>query len=88
MSFSSAANAREKARARRMLQCHTMAPNVDSTCRLCGSRVPDADLNRQLCPVCDEYAQHVALQSNKGLDRIVGELQNGPVFRAALRNGH
>jgi hypothetical protein len=45
-------------------------------------------MNRQLCPVCDEYAQHVALQSNKGLDRIVGELQNGPVFRAALRNGH
>ena len=65
-----------------------MAPNADSTCRLCGTRVPDADLNRQLCPVCDEYAQHVALQSNRGLDRVVGELQNGPVFRAALRNGH
>jgi hypothetical protein len=45
-------------------------------------------MSRQLCPVCDEYAQHVALQSNKGLDRIVGELQNGAVFRAALRNGH
>lgn len=65
-----------------------MASNADSTCRLCGSRVPDADLNRRLCPVCDEYAQHVALQSNQGLDRVVGELQNGPVFRAALRNGH
>jgi Zn finger protein HypA/HybF involved in hydrogenase expression len=65
-----------------------MASNADSTCRLCGSRVPDADLNRQLCPVCDEYAQHVALQSNQGLDRVVGELQNGIAFRAALRNGH
>jgi Zn finger protein HypA/HybF involved in hydrogenase expression len=65
-----------------------MAPNADSTCRLCGTRVQAADLRRQLCPVCDEYAQHVALQSNLGLDRIVGELQNGPVFRAALRNGH
>ncbi len=65
-----------------------MAPNADSTCRLCGTRVPDADLNRQLCPVCDEYAQHVALQSNQGLERVVGELQNGPVFRAASRNGH
>jgi Zn finger protein HypA/HybF involved in hydrogenase expression len=65
-----------------------MAPNADFSCRLCGTPVPDAELNRQLCPVCDEYAQHVALQSNKGLDRIVGELQNGPVFRAALRNGH
>lgn len=81
-------DAGEGCRARWMLQCHTMAPNADSTCRLCGSRVPDSVLNRQLCPVCDEYAQHVALQSNKGLDRIVGELQNGPVFRAALRNGH
>jgi Zn finger protein HypA/HybF involved in hydrogenase expression len=65
-----------------------MSPNADSTCRLCGARVPEDDLRRQLCPVCDEYAQHVALQSNKGLDRIVGELQNGTVFRAALRNGH
>jgi hypothetical protein len=65
-----------------------MALNADSNCRLCGSRLPDSELNRQLCPVCDEYAQHVALQCNKGLDRIVGELQNGPVFRAALRNGH
>lgn len=65
-----------------------MAPNADSNCRLCGSRVQESELRRQLCPVCDEYAQHVALQSNKGLDRIVGELQNGAVFRAALRNGH
>jgi hypothetical protein len=45
-------------------------------------------LSRQLCPVCDEYAQHVALQSNQGLDRVVGELQNGTAFRAASRNGH
>jgi hypothetical protein len=30
----------------------------------------------------------VALQSNRGLDRVVGELQKGPAFRAALRNGH
>jgi hypothetical protein len=65
-----------------------MASNADSTCRLCGTRVQDGDLNRQLCPVCDEYAQHVALQSNQGLDRVVGELQNGAAFRAASRNGH
>ncbi|MEA2239364.1 MAG: hypothetical protein QOC81_4088 [Thermoanaerobaculia bacterium] len=65
-----------------------MAPNADSNCRLCGSRVPESELKHQLCPVCDEYAQHVALQSNKGLDHIVGELQNGAAFRAALRNGH
>src|SRR5437764_11990436 len=54
-----------------------MASNADSTCRLCGSRVPDADLNRQLCPVCDEYAQHVALQSHQGLEPLVREVQNG-----------
>jgi Zn finger protein HypA/HybF involved in hydrogenase expression len=65
-----------------------MASNADSTCRLCGTRVQDGELNRQLCPVCDEYAQHVALQSNQGLDRVVGELQNGAAFRAASRNRH
>jgi Zn finger protein HypA/HybF involved in hydrogenase expression len=62
--------------------------STDSNCRLCGARIPTDELRRRLCPVCDEYAQHVALQSNKGLERIVGELQNGPVFRAALRRGH
>jgi hypothetical protein len=45
-------------------------------------------MHRQLCPVCDEYAQHLALQSNKRLDKIVGEVQNGPVFRAASRTHH
>ena len=62
--------------------------NEPSNCRLCGVRVPEHELRRSLCPVCDEYAQHVALQSNKGLERIVGELQNGAVFRASSRNGH
>src|ERR1043166_6989235 len=57
-----------------------MSSNADSTCRLCGSRVPDADLKRQLCPVCDEYAQHVHFQGNRGIDRVVGEVQNGPAF--------
>jgi hypothetical protein len=45
-------------------------------------------MHRQLCPVCDEYAQHLALQSNKRLDKIVGEVQNGHVFRAASRTHH
>lgn len=57
-------------------------------CRLCGARVEENQLRRDLCPVCDEYAQHVALQSNKGLEHIMGDLQNGPMFRAASRNGH
>ena len=35
-----------------------------------------------------EYAQHVALQSDKALEHVVGELQNGPVFRAASKNRH
>lgn len=65
-----------------------MSSLPDSTCRLCGSRVPIHELRRQLCPVCDEYAQHLALQSNKRLDRVVGEVQNGPVFRAASKAQH
>jgi len=65
-----------------------MANRVDSNCRLCGTPVPDADLRRRLCDVCDEYAQHVALQANRGLERVVGELQNGAMFRAASRRGH
>ena len=60
----------------------------ESHCRLCGSRVPLSELRRQLCPVCDEYAQHLALQTNKALDRIVGEVLNGPLFRAASRTAH
>jgi hypothetical protein len=59
-----------------------------SRCRLCGAPVSNDEMSRNLCSVCDEYAQHVALQSNKGLERIVGELQNGPVFKAAMKNGH
>ncbi|HEX3110514.1 MAG TPA: hypothetical protein VHU41_15575 [Thermoanaerobaculia bacterium] len=43
---------------------------------------------RQLCAVCDEYAQHVALRSDRQFDRIVGELQNGPMFLSASRNAH
>ena len=66
----------------------TMPNSAENHCRLCGAQVGEQELRRSLCSVCDEYAQHVALQSNKGLERIVGELQNGPVFRAASRNGH
>jgi hypothetical protein len=45
-------------------------------------------MRRNLCPICDEYAQHVALQTNLGLDRLLGALQNGPIFRAASRDNH
>lgn len=65
-----------------------MINRSENHCRLCGARVEEQQLRRNLCPVCDEYAQHVALQSNKAMERIVGELQNGAVFRAASRNGH
>ena len=58
------------------------------SCRLCHSPLRESELSRQLCAVCDEYAQHVALQSNKHLERVVGELQNGPAFVAASRHGH
>ncbi len=62
--------------------------NEPTNCRLCGAPIPSDELHRSLCPVCDEYAQHMALQSNKRPERIVGELQNGALFRAASRNGH
>jgi len=46
-------------------------------------------MHRRLCSICDDYAQHIALQSNQGLERIVGELQNRPVFRDEhSRRGH
>lgn len=57
-------------------------------CRLCNTPLQVADLQHRLCPVCDDYAQHIALQSNRALDRIVGELQNGPMFRNASRRVH
>jgi hypothetical protein len=45
-------------------------------------------MRRRLCPICDEYAQHLALQTNLGLERLLGELQNVPLFRAASRDNH
>ncbi len=66
-----------------MVQDHTAA-----TCRLCHVPLRTAEMSRRLCAVCDEYAQYVALQSNQGLEKIVGELQRGPVFVAASRNAH
>jgi hypothetical protein len=65
-----------------------MTPRPESPCRLCGSVVQVRDMRRGLCPVCDEYAQHVALQTNRGLDSVLGVLQNGPVFRAASKDNH
>jgi len=66
----------------------SMINRAENRCRLCGAPVGEQELRRSLCSICDEYAQHVALQSNKGLELIVGELQNGPVFRAVSKNGH
>jgi hypothetical protein len=65
-----------------------MPSSPNETCRLCGAPVPADELRRRLCSICDDYAQHVALHSNKGLERIVGELQNRPVFREPSRRGH
>jgi Zn finger protein HypA/HybF involved in hydrogenase expression len=65
-----------------------MAPLAESHCRLCGSTVPVREMRQYLCPICDEYAQHLALQTNLGLERVLGELQHGPLFRAASRDSH
>jgi hypothetical protein len=65
-----------------------MPDRVESPCRLCGSIVPLSELRRHLCPICDEYAQHLALQTNQGLERIMGDIQSTPIFRAASRQEH
>jgi len=65
-----------------------MAGTETTNCRLCGAPLDQDETRRALCGVCDEYAQVVALQSNKAMERIVGELQNGPTFRAASRRFH
>ena len=49
-------------------------------CRLCRAPLGANEQARQLCAVCDEYAQHVAIRSNRQFDRIVGELQTGTLF--------
>jgi hypothetical protein len=61
--------------------------NDSSACRLCGAHAPETG-DRRLCVVCDEYTQLVALQSNQALERIVGEVQNGAMFRNASRRMH
>ena len=66
-----------------------MASNTNPPqCRLCRAPIRENEAGRQLCSVCDEYAQHVALQTNRHLDRVVGDLQTGPMFLAASRNVH
>ena len=62
--------------------------STDDTCRLCHSPLRSDETRRRLCSVCDEYAQHVALQSNKGLDKIVSEVQKGGAFVMASRRMH
>ena len=62
--------------------------NTQTACRLCQAPLRESELRRQLCVVCDEYAQHIALQRNDRLDRVVAELQNGLLFQAASRNVH
>ena len=58
------------------------------TCRLCHAPLRDEESERQLCGVCDEYAQHISLQSNKRFERIVPEVQQGALFVAASKNAH
>jgi hypothetical protein len=61
---------------------------LPQSCRLCHAPLLTGESSRRLCSVCDEYAQHVALQTNRQLDRVVGDLQNGALFVAASRNAH
>ncbi|MBV9494664.1 MAG: hypothetical protein JOZ54_10495 [Acidobacteria bacterium] len=65
-----------------------MTTSAPLTCRLCAAPLRVRDLNRRLCGVCDEYAQHIALHSNKGLERILGELERGVTFVNASRHMH
>jgi hypothetical protein len=57
-------------------------------CRLCRAPLGANEQDRHLCAVCDEYAQHVAIRSDRQFDRIVGELQTGSLFLTASRNAH
>ncbi len=57
-------------------------------CRLCRAPLGVNGQDRQLCAVCDEYAQQVAIRSDRQFDRIIGELQNEPLFLTASRNLH
>ena len=65
-----------------------MASENSASCRLCDAPLRPSETSRRLCAVCDEYAQHVAIRSNRQFDRIVGELQAGALFAAASRNAH
>lgn len=62
--------------------------DTHATCRLCDTPLQGHEQRRNLCAVCDEYAQHIALHSNKALERVMDDLQNGPIFRNASRNRH
>ena len=57
-------------------------------CRLCSAPLSEDDAKRGLCAVCDEYAQHVALQSNERFERVLGALPNAAAFVRASKSKH
>ena len=60
---------------------------LENHCRLCSAPLSDEG-KRGLCAVCDEYAQHVALQSNERFERVVGALPNAAAFVRASKRKH
>jgi hypothetical protein len=57
-------------------------------CRLCLAPLPQGETDRGLCPVCDDYVQHLALRSDRNFDEMIDDVRGARLFQAASKRAH
>ena len=59
-----------------------------AACRLCVAPLSNDDGVRGLCPVCDDYVQHLVLRSDRNFDEMVSDVRDTRLFQAASKRAH
>jgi len=57
-------------------------------CRLCNAPLQVLDSHRQLCSVCDDYVQHLALRGNQRFEQTLTALRDAVMFKQASKQAH
>jgi hypothetical protein len=64
-------------------------PGFDAeSCRLCSEPLPRGEWHRRLCPICDEYVQHLSLRGNRNFEDVVSDIRNAPAFAKGTHGRH
>jgi hypothetical protein len=58
------------------------------SCRLCSEPLTSGETRRRLCPICDEYVQHLSLRGNRNFEDVVSDVRNAPAFAKGTKSGH